>query len=486
MTATDDISTRADEPAPSAIVRETHTSYVLLFGDVAYKMKKSIRTDFLDFSTADQRRTACTREFTLNSRFAPDVYIGIADLSDPAGGPAEALLKMQRLPDSTKLSTMALDGRDLTAELQVISRIVASVHADSPNRPSIQKQGTSGSLKRRWHNNFVELRELNTNIVPKVTIDALERSSFRFIIGRDPLFANRISRGRIVDGHGDLLADDIFCLTDGPRILDCLDFDYRLCYIDGIDYAAEQFLTDYTEAAHDDPPRSLIDHYIAYRAVVRAKVACIRFRQGDNESRDDACRHIDMALSHSRQSTVTMTLVGGLPGTGKSTLSLAVGEETGAVVLSSDVVRKHLAGIHSLDARPADVDQGLYTPVSTRCTYTEMLRRAAEHLGMGRSVVLDASWNDVEKREEARAVAAAAHAQLVEIECTVTRRVALDRIGRRVHGASDATSKIYHVMSQRRAPWPQAGVVVDTSAPTTASTAIVVERIRHRQAQDCV
>lgn len=49
----------------------------------------------------------------------------------------------------------------------------------------------------------------------------------------EELFDARIQSGSIVDGHGDLLAGDIFCLDDGPRILDCLDFDDKLRWLDG-------------------------------------------------------------------------------------------------------------------------------------------------------------------------------------------------------------------------------------------------------------
>jgi len=59
-------------------------------------------------------------------------------------------------------------------------------------------------------------------------VDEVQRLAQRFLAGRAPLLEARIRGGRVVDGHGDLLTEDIFCLPDGPRILDCLEFDDRL------------------------------------------------------------------------------------------------------------------------------------------------------------------------------------------------------------------------------------------------------------------
>ena len=143
------------------------------------------------------------------------------------------------------------------------------------------------------------------------------------------LFTHRVTDGRIVDGHADLLADDIFCMPEGPVLLDCLEFDDQLRYVDGIDDAAflamdlefsgrqdlgDYFLAEYSRLAGDSAPRSLTDFYIAYRAVVRAKVDCVRVSQGHPDAAADARRHIDIALEHLRAGTVRLIMIGGGPG----------------------------------------------------------------------------------------------------------------------------------------------------------------------------
>ena len=88
----------AGEISPYLEVHETHTGVVVLAGDKAYKAKKSVTTDFLDFSTVDRRERACAREVLLNSRLAPESYLGVGHWSDPAGGPAEPIVVMRRYP----------------------------------------------------------------------------------------------------------------------------------------------------------------------------------------------------------------------------------------------------------------------------------------------------------------------------------------------------------------------------------------------------
>ena len=148
-------------------------------------------------------------------------------------------------------------------------------------------------------------------------------------------------------GHGDLLAGDIFCLDDGPRILDCLDFDDRLRWLDGLDDAAclamdlehlgnrrlgEQFIGWYAEYSGDPAPASLCHHYIAYRAFVRAKVSCLRSGQGAPAAAGEARELAGIALKHLREGAVALVLIGGLPGTGKSALADAVASRLGATV----------------------------------------------------------------------------------------------------------------------------------------------------------
>ena len=123
-------------------------------------------------------------------------------------------------------------------------------------------------------------------------------------------------------------------------------------------------------------PRSLKDFYIAYRAVVRAKVDCVRTTQGNLDAVTDARRHIDIALEHLRAGTVRLVIVGGGPGTGKTSLSRALGEQVGAQVISTDDVRRQLQQTGAITGPAGDLDAGLYAPANVSAVYDEVLRRA--------------------------------------------------------------------------------------------------------------
>src|SRR5690606_13545776 len=182
----------------------------------------------------------------------------------------------------------------------------------------------------------------------------------------------RVAAGRACDGHGDLLADDVFCLDDGPQVLDCLEFDDALRYEDVLaDVAfmamdlerlgradlAEHFLDAYRRAAGEDWPASLAHHHIAYRAQVRAKVTAIRAQQGDAGSVDAARALLKLCFDHLEAGRVRLILVGGAPGTGKSTLAAGLAASLGATVLRSDVIRKERAGLAPSESAAAGFGQ---------------------------------------------------------------------------------------------------------------------------------
>jgi predicted kinase len=290
--------------------------------------------------------------------------------------------------------------------------------------------------------------------------------------------AARQRAGRIVDGHGDLLTGDIFCLDDGPRVLDCLEFDDRLRYVDGLDDAAflamdleyrgaaelgARFLDWYAEFAGDPAPPALRHHYVAYRAGVRAKVACLRSEQGDASIHDESCeearRYAGIAARHLRAAEVRLVLVGGLPGSGKSVVSDALAGELGMVALSSDRVRKEVHGLAPQESAAAPYQQGLYCPAATERTYAELLARAAGCLAQGESVVLDASWAHAAHRAAAAELARSAHAELVALQCTAPPEVIAQRLRERVGSVSDADEAIGRAVAAHTDPWPQASPI---------------------------
>ncbi len=482
-------------PGGHAQVTETHSGVVFFFGDRAYKLKKPLDLGFLDYRRREARAAACHREVELNSRLAPDVYLGVADVSGPDGQPCDHLVVMRRLPAERRLSTMAAAGKPVGEDLRRLARLLAAFHARADTSAAIDAAASRDALAARWETNAAEMARFAGPLFDEATAGSVLLLARRYLAGRDPLFRARLADGRARDGHGDLLADDIFCLDDGPRVLDCLEFDDALRWGDVLaDVAflamdlerlgradlARAFLVAYREFAGDNWPESLAHHHIGYRAQVRAKVAALAWEQADAGSgaREQAAldgRHLlDLAAWHLTEGRVRMVVVGGLPGSGKSTLAARLGDAMDAVVFRTDEVRKQLAGVDPSVPAIAPFGQGLYRPEMTEATYGELLRRAGMALGGGQSVILDASWHDPAWREAARTVAAQASADLAELRCELPIGAIVERVrGRAAVGGdvSDATVEVVRRLAASQQPWPSARAVSTGPPPDEVAQA---------------
>jgi aminoglycoside phosphotransferase family enzyme/predicted kinase len=469
--------------SPFAEVHETHTGLVVLVGNKAYKTKKPIETAFLDYSTAELRERTCLREVELNRRLAPDTYLGVGRFADPGGGPAEPVVVMKRHPDNYRLATMVKHGLPVEAALADIADVLARFHDQAQRGRAIDAQGKVGSVSARWQDNLLELERFAGDVLEPESIRQVESLAWKYITGRAVLFTQRILDRRIVEGHGDLLADDIFCLPAGPELLDCLEFDDHLRCVDCIDDAAflamdleflgrkdlaEYFLECYRRCSGDNAPASLTDFYIAYRAVVRAKVDCMRFSQGNVEAATDASRHLSLAIEHLTAGVVRLGLIGGGPGTGKTTLAHGLAERVHAEVISTDDVRHELQKSDAISGDAGILDAGLYAPENVSAVYREVIRRADMLLTNGRSVILDATWRDPRHRDLAHELAEKTHSALLELVSTASLEAATDRVRRRPAGSSDATPEMVSALAATNGQWPDAHHI-DTSRGLDAS-----------------
>ncbi|WP_082691154.1 bifunctional aminoglycoside phosphotransferase/ATP-binding protein [Mycobacterium sp. GA-1199] len=468
-----------------AQARETHTGVVVLVGDRAYKVKKPVLTDFLDFRTPELRAAACEREVALNRRLSPESYLGVGHFAGPDGGSDEPVVVMRRYADSLRLASMIRDGRPVYDQLDAIAQRVAEFHRHAARSEVIDACGRPGAVAARWRQNLDQLALYTVRGVLGEQVREIRRLAERFMAGRSGLFERRIAQGRVVDGHGDLLADDIFCPGDHLAILDCLEFDDSLRFVDAVDDVsflamdleflgrqdlAELFLDSYRRHSGDTAPSALTHFYIAYRAVVRAKVDCVRVDQGHDEARADARRHIDIAFEHLRSGTVQLIIVGGGPGTGKSTLSRALAELFDAEVISTDDVRKQMQGAGAITGSVGEVNTGLYSPQNVSAVYQEVLRRATNTLSAGRSVILDGTWRNAEQRERARRIADRVRAPLVILTCSAPLEEAALRIETRAETTSDATPHIAAAIAQGSAH-VYGGHLIDTTRSLADSVA---------------
>ncbi len=472
-----------DPADPPARLVETHISLLVFVADRVYKLRKPVRFGFLDFTDRAVREADCRREVQLNGRLAPDVYLGVADIVMD-GVLIDHMVVMRALPAERRLATLVRSGADVEGWLNQVAGVLAAFHARAERSPAISDSARPAALQAQWKSNFEETERFVGPILDPGSDRQIRILSVRWLQQNQPLLATRVASSRACDGHGDLQAEDVFCLDDGVRILDCIEFSDDLRYGDvcsdvaflamdlerlGHPEAAAEFVRDYEAQAADDFPPTLLHHYIAQRAYVRAKVACLRAQQLDGEHAHEARELHALALRHLCLAQRALVLVGGLPGSGKSTLATALAVETGWVLLRSDEIRRDVLPSPPT-AVASDPDTGRYAPAAVDDVYHELLRGAARHLRDGEPVILDASWTDGTKRAAAVRVASDAGAQLVELCCVCDDAVAAARIEERRsrdRDPSEATARVRMVMQERSDAWPTA-TTIDTTSRSVA------------------
>lgn len=472
---------------------ETHVGAVFFLGDRAYKFKKPVDLGFLDFRETSTRAWACRREYELNRRLAPDVYLDVAELRGRDGTVHDHVVVMRRMPPERSLAALVESGRPDVNAVRETARLLAEMHARGPRSPEISGGGQQALLDK-WNSDIEALNEYSGTLLDEDRVRELAELSTEYLAGRGSLLEERVADGWIVDGHGDLLSEDIFCLDDGPRILDCIEFDDQLRHIDGADDAsclamdlryrgapdlADRFLAWYREFSGDPAPASLLEHYTAYRALVRTKVACLKADQQGGSAALDAQQHLDIAVDRARRARVRLVLVGGLPGTGKSTLSEELAEGLGASVISSDQVRTELFG--EAGQKGGAYQAGAYSPDNVDRTYAAMLDRASDLLAGGQSVVLDASWTSQRHRRPASEAAEHARAELVSFQCTAPDAVVGERLRTRSNTLSDADENISAAMAADMDAWPEAHTVATDQDRASAQALNTVLAPREHQ-----
>lgn len=477
-----------DQDTDDTQLVETHSALVLLSGDRVLKWKKPLDLGFVDNRTLGAREHACQEEVRLNRRLSPDVYEGVGQLHDSEGRVQEHVVLMRRLPDTARLSLRVTTGGASDEDLQALARKVSAFHATC--EPAVHGEAIAGPkrLRELWQIGLDALAEHAPGILETHTVSHARRLAMAYLDGRARLLQQRITDGLVRDGHGDLLADDVFLMPDGPRILDCLEFDESLRQGDvlsdvaslladlerlGAPDAADVFLREYQRASGEEHPASLRHLYVAYRAQVRAKVACVRAGQTSSpavrqEQGDLARRLTQIMVDHLESATVRMVLVGGLPGSGKSTLATGLGDEIGAVTLGTDSIRQRLLGATTSSSR--------YAAEQVQLVYEHLLAEARTLLGLGESVVLDASWSDAAERAAAGVIALETSSALSCLLCAVADETAAQRIkARGPDHESDATVEVRTGMTPHFAAWPEA-VTIDCDRPIVESvqSALVV------------
>lgn len=458
-----DNSLKEDLASLAREVRETHISWVFLHDDEVYKVKKPVALGFLDFSTLPLRKAACDAEVSLNQRLAAGVYRGVIPVTlnergqHQLGGTGPIVdwaVVMRRLQDATGADRLLEAGNLHVEQIDRIARHLVTFHASTRCDAETTAFGDPVQIAGNVRENFSQARQALLVELGKAQTQDLERGQIDFISSHGSLFRERMARGRVRDGHGDLKLEHCYLEGDQVVIVDCIEFNDRFRYGDvcsdlaflAMDLSghhrvdlAERLLATYALESNDYDLYALIDFYQGYRACVRAKVASMLAQDESailalrDRARQDAHRHFLLALAEQHRSLLRPCLVavGGIVASGKSTFADRLNPLLGGPVVCSDRVRKHLAGVGPTTLLRHDVWQGDYTPEMSARVYDEVLRRARTVLASGRPVILDCSFRAQADRERAQALAQEFKAPFCFVECHTDLAVCRARLAER-------------------------------------------------------
>ena len=466
---------------------ETHISHVFLAGDYAYKLKKPVDFGFLDFTTPDKRRAACHDELRLNARLAPQIYLDVVSICRTANGyrvspdgcapgetEAEAAVRMRRMPQDGMLDQLAVHSRLTLDQMTDIARQMSQFHGPSRQPADIGRFGDVEHIRAPVLQNFDQTRPYVGRVVSAAVHAHLRNRSETFLQTHAGAFAERVRTGHIVDGHGDLHLRNMCQFEGRVVIFDCIEFNPALRAGDAMnDIAfltmdldhraltsyANRFLNDYLEQTRDYAGLKLLDFYQAYRACVRAKVLAFESDNAGDARRADveheSASYFDLAEQYLLPRRAGILLTCGVSGSGKTTMARQAATYLNGIMVRSDAVRKHLAGIGLLERGGQTADTGIYTPAMTERTYAALRQHAREILTSHRWAILDAVYG---RREERVAMAALAHELGVPfgiLHCQIPRTELERRLNQRAaqgNDVSDATAEILDQQIKRFEP----------------------------------
>ena len=441
---------------------ETHGAFVFLCGNTALKLKRAVKYDYMDLSTVELRHSMLLREIELNAPMAPMIYREVLPVTEQGGmlalggdGPVvDWVLRMWRFPAEDEfeeiVSRGALDDR-LSTET---GAKIAEYHAAAP---VIRREGDLliKAILAELSRVFAEFPGAAGTGRVATRIDAAGKAFQRI----RPLLAYRGLAGHVRRAHGDLHLRNLVLIEGQPVLFDALEFDEELGTCDvlydvaflvldlchhGLARQACRVLDKWLSEARgaEDAGLQALPLFLSIRAAIRAMVLLQTdaARDTPGASGSEVAAYLDLALAALRPLPPFLIAVGGYSGAGKSLLAQqlapGVGALPGAVMLSSDVERK--AGLP--DETRLSVSN--YTEERRGAVYDAMMDRAETILKAGHAVLLDATFLDSGRREQAREAAQRAGVPFQGFWLEAPRGILEDRVRARHGGASDADVEV--------------------------------------------
>ena len=416
-------------PVRNLRLLDTHISWVILTGTYAYKIKKPLKLEFLDYSTLDLRRHFCEEELRLNRRWAPELYVDVVAISGTYaqpevggdGEPIEYAVRMQQFPQNAQLDVQLDDGLVDEKDMRALAKTIADKHGAVDVCTNL---GVEDARRLIQHPMLENIEHLKAHItwqdlepVATWTSDRLETLW--------PSLLRRQDDGFVRECHGDLKLSNLVRLESGIVAFDCVEFNAELRDIDVISDVsflvmdlvsferkdlAYVFLNRYLECTGDYDGMALFALYYVYHALIRAKIAAIRSLERENDTDvecdvEELAFYYDVARRWTRQDRPILVLMHGYSGSGKTWLSQQLLSRLPAIRIRSDIERKRLQGLDEQESSASGVGAGIYEPGARRDIYVKLAELAETLLLAGHQVIVDASFLDRQDRRRFRTLA---------------------------------------------------------------------------------
>ncbi len=463
---------------------ETHISWVLLTGPYAYKIKKAVDFGFLDFSTLEKRRHYCAEELRLNRRLAPALYLEVVAIGGSVAAPRlcvgdeepalEYAVKMVQFAPDEQFDRLLAAGALTADQLRALARVLARFHAESGRASPDSPYGTVAAIAAPARENFAHIRLPAACAGAARTLDELATWSERRHATLAARFEQRRQAGFVRECHGDLHLANITLHEGRPTPFDCLEFDPQLRWIDVVNEIAFLtmdldargrrdlsllFLNEYLHHSGDYEGLALLRYYQVYRAMVRAKIECLRLAQrvqdgGQNGARHDAgayaavLAYIELAGTYVRPPPRALIISHGFSGSGKTTMSEELLAPCGLIRIRSDVERKRLAGYAPEERSHSPSGGGIYTRDVGERTYRRLQDLAAAVIDAGFPVLVDATFLQRAQRERFRALADHLQVPFLILDFQAPEAVLRARVSARRPGSDASEAGIEVLMKQ--------------------------------------
>lgn len=468
-----------DHDIKSFEILETHISYILLTGYFAYKFKKPLHLDFLDFSTLELRKFYCEEEIRLNRRLAPEIYIEVISITGTENKPVingaseiiECAVKMVQFPSGRELDQLVHDGCLRTSDIDHLARKVAAFHQTVDVSTPSDRFGSIASIRKSVLDNFSLIRPVVDDDSHKDKLNLLENWTRESLEQFMMVFNDRKNNGYIRECHGDLHTGNIALIDDKPVIFDCIEFSEELRWIDIINEIAflvmdldarnhpefaQRFLNLYLQINGDYKGLKLLQFYRVYRALVRCKVACIKYKQSFSDQsaamheHENYNHYLDLAYHYTQPVITPLIITHGLSASGKTTYSQNILEQLGAIQIRSDIERKRKNGMNEFTKSSSAVDTELYSLQNRLRIYEHLATLTETILDAGYPVIVDATFLERDQRVKFRNISSARELPFIILDFQAEESILRNRIIKRELTGTDASDANLDVLNYQK------------------------------------